>query len=137
VSSEVGRHQRHGTAPIWLDGPWVQAGTLLGTLLLFSGTAYLVVLRAETLNPRRVLIAENWSTIREHESTARELSQLGPPDEERLATESLDDEHACIRELTWYTWREDQSGQSYSVCLDAGGVVRRKSEAMTFNLRTW
>jgi hypothetical protein len=129
---------------------WARAGVVFASLLLLAATAYRIVLQLESESVRSAPLERYWGAIQEHLSTAATLRVLGPPTEARdtrevinvcdtppatrNAGECIPASYACVRELTWVTWRDTRSGRSYSVCLDGAGVVRRKSEGVRFGL---
>jgi hypothetical protein len=140
-SADIDMHSQAGTErpgePHRMPAAWVRAAVLFGAFLLIGATGFLTVLSLEESNPRRIVMTEGWGAVREHESTAEALVALGRPDKDETVHDVVDGRYTCVRELTWYTWPDEQSGKSYHVCLDAANIVRRKSEGMAFNLRTW
>jgi hypothetical protein len=122
------------------------------TLLFLTGAIYLAILQEESANPRRNFLARLWPDVALNTSLAQAIHLMGPPDAERetwelvpacaeldrsAASKPCTVNYACVREYSWYSWQDTQSGAAYSLCADAEGVVRKKTKGWAFRLVTW
>jgi hypothetical protein len=122
-------------------------------LVLFSGTSWLLIRAREGSpaqpgdNPMRSQCASIWQSVAEGQSEADVIRRMGAPDEQRKQFERIADcagtcdtpcdrFHTCVQEYEWASAPEPEWASIYLVCVDARGIVRRRSSGMRFNLRS-
>jgi hypothetical protein len=122
-------------------------------LVLFTATSWLLIRALEGSpaepgdNPMRPHFASIWPSVAKGQTVADVIGRMGPPGEESEQFERIPDcagtcgspcdrFHTCVREYEWASAPEPESATTYSVCADAGGIVRRSRSGMRFILGT-
>ena len=128
--------------------------TFVGVLIVLFGTmSWLLINVSEgeraTVNSRRTSwqMDATWRFVAEGQNVADVIARMGPPDGEEEELKQIpncsapcdtpcESFHTCVRRYEWASAPEPESASIYSVCADAGGVVRSTSTGMRFNLRS-
>ncbi len=151
--STTGGHPSQRPDPPPLSGPLWRAVYIALTLALLVGASwvgmfYLAAARTEQpFNPRRSQFPELWKSVARGVPLADVVKIMGPPDSRREEIEHIPecadpcappcgDFHTCVIEYEWMLTPETESGEVYSVCADAEGIVRRASKGMRFRLNS-
>ncbi len=123
-------------------------------LLLVSVAAYVGVLQEERSSSRDAFLSDHWPAVQEGASIAEAVRILGRPSYESAMAErprasagtswggggqtpSRAGEH-CERQYSWYgdsSWSELPDvmvSQSYTVCTDSAGRIRRKEQGLRY-----